>query len=83
MEKYSKKLVGQNATKPRLETRHRSVAVEVIRDIAERAQNGANDPHLRRRGGAVDLIWEADKYPSSGHVRYDFSAMPLAGGIVV
>jgi hypothetical protein len=35
------------------------------------------------RGGVDDLIWEADKYPSSRPVRYDFSAMPLAGGIVV
>ena len=35
------------------------------------------------RGDVDDLIWEADKYPSSRQVRYDFSAMPLAGGIVV
>jgi hypothetical protein len=35
------------------------------------------------RGGVDDLIWEADKYPSSRHVRYDFGAMPFAGGVVV
>jgi hypothetical protein len=35
------------------------------------------------RGGVDDLIWEADKYPSSRQVRYDFGAMPLAGGIFV
>jgi hypothetical protein len=34
-------------------------------------------------GGVDDLIWEANKYPSSRQVRYDFGAMPLAGGIVV
>jgi hypothetical protein len=38
---------------------------------------------LRHRGDVVDLIGEADKYPSSRHVRYDFSAMALAGSIVV
>ena|SRR5215471_660147 len=27
---------------------------------------------------SVDLIWEADKYPSSRHFRYDFSTVPLA-----
>src|SRR5262245_56775023 len=35
------------------------------------------------RDGVDDLIWEANKYPSSRQVRYDFGAMPLAGGIVV
>jgi hypothetical protein len=35
------------------------------------------------RGGLDDLIWEANKYPSSRQVRYDFGALPLAGGIVV
>jgi len=38
---------------------------------------------IGHRGGVDDLIWEADKYPSSRQVRCGFGAMPLAGGIVV
>ena len=48
------------------------------RKVAEEARVA-----LEYRGGVDDLIWEADKYPSRRHVRYDFSTMPLARGIVV
>ena len=52
-------------------------------DIAQASMNVRLRPKANNRGGVADLIWEADKYPSGRQVRYDFSAMPLAGGIVV